>query len=108
MDMPVKRLGAASLLAFVSACVGTMDSLHFVKGETPQGQTCEVTVTEAGTGRPMERERVQGNFSVRYMASGPFPPKVDVSAYCNGVKVKEVKAVGARSANEIDLGKLAP
>jgi hypothetical protein len=104
----VKRLGAALLLACVSACIGTMDSLHFVKGETPPGQTCEVTVTEAATGRPMEKEQVQGKFSVKYMASGPFPPKVDVSAYCNGVKVKEVKAVVARGANEIDIGKLAP
>jgi hypothetical protein len=56
----------------------------------------------------MEQEKVQGKFSVRYVASGPFPPKVDIAAHCNGVKVKEVKAVGARSANEIELGKLAP
>jgi hypothetical protein len=55
----------------------------------------------------MEKEKVQGQFSVRYIASGPFPPKVDIAAYCNGLKVKELKAVSAR-ANEIDLGKLAP
>jgi hypothetical protein len=85
-----------------------MDSLHFVKGEAPQGQSCEVAITEARTGRPMEREKVPGKFSLSYTASGPFPPNVDIAAYCNERKVKELRGIGARNLNEIDLGKLAP
>jgi hypothetical protein len=85
-----------------------MDSIHFVKGEAPQGQSCEIAITEARTGRPMEREKVQGNFSVKYIASGPFPPRIDIAAYCNERKVKELKNIRAGHLNEIDLGKLAP
>jgi hypothetical protein len=56
----------------------------------------------------MEKEKVEGKFSVRYIASGPFPPRIDIAANCDGVRVKELRAVRAGDANEIDLGTLAP
>jgi hypothetical protein len=51
---------------------------------------------------------VTGSFSVSYVASGPFPSKVDVAAYCNGAKVKELKGISPRSTGDTNLGKLAP
>ena len=85
-----------------------MDSLHTVKGEAPSARDCEVTVAETDSGRVSAREKVQGVFSVSYMASGPFPSKVDVAAYCNGTKVKELKGISPRAVGEANLGKLAP
>ncbi len=96
------------VLSLAPGCVGTMDSLHEVKGEAPVARDCEVTVTEASDARVRAREKVSGTFSVSYMASGPFPSKVDVAAYCGGVKVKEVKGISPRSMGDTDLGKLAP
>ena len=107
-DEPVSRFSAVLLAALTSGCVGTMDSLHAVKGQAPQTPGCDVAVSEAGTGRLIRKEKVHGNFSVDYTAGGPFPPKVDIAAYCNGTKVKELKAVAPRTVGEIDLGKLAP
>jgi hypothetical protein len=33
---------------------------------------------------------------------------MDIAAYCDGTKVKELKAVAPRQAEEVDLGTLAP
>ena len=107
MDAP-RIPGVLVILALASGCVGTMDSLHAVTGEAPAARKCEVTVTEPNTARVSAREKVSGAFSVSYMASGPFPPKVDVTAYCDGVKVKEMKGISPRSMGDTDLGKLAP
>ena len=85
-----------------------MDSLHAVTGEAPDGSNCEVTVTEPDSARVSRKAKVSGAFSVSYMASGPFPSKVDVTAYCDGVKVKEMKGISPRNAGDTDLGKLAP
>ena len=85
-----------------------MDSLHTVNGEAPPASNCEVTVTEADVARVNRKQKVAGAFSVTYMASGPFPPKVDVTAYCDGVKVKEVKGISPRNVGDTNLGKLAP
>jgi hypothetical protein len=104
----VRYLSVAAVLASASSCIGTMDSLHAVKGEAPSAGNCEITVTEADGSRVVEKEKVSGVFSVSYMASGPFPPKVDVAASCNGVKVRELKGISPRNAGDTDLGKLAP
>ena len=84
-----------------------MDSLHAVRGEAPAGANCEITVTERDSAR-VRKEKVSGAFSVSYTSSGPFPPQVDVTAYCDGVKVKEMKGISPRNAGDTDLGKLAP
>jgi hypothetical protein len=101
-------LSIVAVLGLASGCIGTMDSLHAVKGEAPVARDCEVTVAEADSGRVSAREKVSGAFSVSYMASGPFPPKVDVAAYCNGAKVKEMKGISPRHVGDTNLGKLAP
>ena len=107
MDAP-RIASVALILAVASGCIGTMDSLHAVKGEAPAGSNCEVTVTEPDSARVSRQEKVSGTFSVSYIASGPFPPKVDVAAYCDGVKVKEMKGISPRNVGDTDLGKLAP
>ena len=97
-----------AILVLASGCIGTMDSLHAVRGEAPAGSNCEVTVTQPNNAGVTTKEKVSGPFSVSYMASGPFPPKVDVTAYCDGVKVKEMKGISPRNVGDTDLGKLAP
>jgi len=101
-------LSIVAVLGLASGCIGTMDSLHAVKGEAPVSRDCEVTVAETQSGRLSAKEKVSGVFSVAYMASGPFPPKVDVAAYCNGAKVKEMKGISPRDVGDTNLGKLAP
>lgn len=101
------RLSTACLLALVAACA-TVDSVHPVKGEAPRTGDCEIAVSETGTARVIRKEKVQGSFSMSFTSSGPFPPNVDVAAYCNGAKVKELKSIAPRNLREIDLGKLAP
>jgi hypothetical protein len=103
-----RYIGAIGILAVTSACVGTADSLHFVRGEAPAVGGCEVTVTEAGRPDRLTREAVQGPFAVSYTLGGPFPRKVDVVAYCNGVKVKELKSISPRGTGDAELGKIAP
>ena len=103
-----RYLSVVLILPLMYGCIGTIDSLHAVRGEAPSAGNCEVTVAENDGARLVEREKVSGAFSVRYMASGPFPAKVDVAAYCNGIKVKELKGISPRTAGDIDLGKLAP
>ena len=100
--------GVVAMLALASGCAGTVDSLHAVRGEAPLGGNCEVTVTEPDSARVSRKEKVSGAFSVSYTASGPFPPKVDVTAYCDGIKVKELKGISPRNVGDTDLGKLAP
>jgi hypothetical protein len=92
----------------LAACVGTADSLHVVRGEAPEAGDCEVAVTEAGNAHRLAREKVRGTFAVDYTLGGPFPRNVDIAAYCNGVKVKELRSVSPRGVGDADLGKLAP
>jgi hypothetical protein len=99
------RLIGATVL--VSGC-GTMDSLHYVKGQAPSSSACEVVVSESGGTHVKAQDTVSGSFAVSYTAGGPFPSKVDVAAYCNGIKVKELKGISPRSAGDTDLGTLAP
>jgi len=93
-------------LLLLTGCVGTMDSLHYVVGEAPGNAQCEVRLTEAGTAESIRKETVQGKFRISFTASGPFPSRVDVAAYCDGIKVKELKAVAPRKMDTIDLGEL--
>ena len=104
----MNRFFTALLVAPLAACVGTMDSLHAVNGKAPKDGTCEVRITETSTSRLVKTERVRGIFSVSYQASGPFPATVDIAAYCAGAKVRELKAISARNAGDINLGKIAP
>jgi hypothetical protein len=104
----VRYLGVASTLALASGCIGTVDSLHYVSGEAPSAANCEVSISEAGGARQLKSEKVRGAFRVSYIASGPFPPRVDVAAYCDGTKVKEAKGVSPRNVGDTDFGKLAP
>ena len=85
-----------------------MDSIHTIKGDAPELRTCDVTVTEAGSARLLRKEQVRGAFSFEFVSAGPLPPKLDIAAYCDGTKVKEVRDIAPRTAGEIDLGKLAP
>ena len=102
------RCASVLVLALTSACAGTMDSVHTVRGQAPEWRNCEVAVTESGTGRVVQKAGVIGNFSVEYTVGGLFPPTMDIAAYCDGTKVKELKAVAPRRAEEVDLGTLAP
>src|SRR6266850_6281578 len=104
----MRRLITLFVLSPLAACLGTIESLHVVKGEAPQGANCEILISEARSGRVTDVEKVQGSFRVQYVASGPFPPKLNIAAYCDQQKIKELKNVAARGLNEIDLGKLAP
>jgi hypothetical protein len=93
----------------MAGCVGTADSLHVVKGEAPEVGDCEVTVTEAGDTHRLTSQKVRGAFAVDYTLGGPFPRKVDIAAYCNGIKVKELKNISPRGeGRDADLGKFAP
>ena len=94
-------------MVLIPGC-GTMDSLHYVKGQAPSSSNCEVVVSESGGTHVKAKDNVSGSFAVSYTAGGPFPSKVDVAAYCNGVKVKELKGISPRSAGDTDLGRLAP
>ena len=85
-----------------------MDSLHSVIGIAATNRACEVKVLETGTSREITKEPVQGKFSISYLASGPFPAKVDISAYCDGTMVKELKAIAPRDRGAVDLGILPP
>ena len=106
--MNLKRyLGVLGVFIFVSGCVGTLDSLHVVKGEAPLSDNCEVIVTDPLTAGVIANEKVAGIFSVVYVSGGVLP-EVDVTAYCNGAKVRALKAVAPRNVGDIDLGKLAP
>ena len=107
MGTVAKPLAVVFLSVLVTGCVGTMDALHAVEGETVANDLCEVKVTEASSGRLVENVQVRGKFSVTYVASGPFPPTVDVAAFCGGNKVREVKGVGPRDGT-VNLGKIAP
>jgi hypothetical protein len=93
---------------FLLGCVGTMDSVHTVEGEAPADARCEVRVLRSGTSEVIKQQAVSGRFSISYLASGPAPGKVDVTAYCNGSKVREVPAFAPRGMEVIDLGVLAP
>ena len=99
-------LGLAALLILAPGC-GTMDSLHYVTGEAPRAANCEVLITEVDDAYE-KKEQVSGSFKVSYIASGPFPSRVDVAAYCDGMKVKELKGISPRRVGDTDLGKLAP
>jgi hypothetical protein len=103
-----RYLTSIGFLALASACVGTIDSLHYVQGEAPSSAGCEVLVSEAGSSHEKAREKVSGSFRVGYTAGGPFPSDVDIAAYCDGVKVKELKGVSPRQVGNTNLGKLAP
>lgn len=83
-----------------------MDSLHVVKGDAPKGASCEVVVTSGAD--VLRREEVNGSFEVTYIAAGPLPSKVDVTAYCGGRSVKEIKGIAPRSVGDVELGKLQP
>ena len=104
----VKRLAFVLLSAPLAGCVGTIDSLHTVEGEAPTNASCEVRITEAGTPRLVKKQEVEGKFSVTYVASGPFPSEIDVTAFCGGAKVKEVKNVSPRREGTVSLGIIAP
>ena len=96
------------IVALLSGCVGTIDSLHYVAGEAPTDRGCEVKVLGTGTADVFAHERVRGKFSVGYTSSGPFPPRVDIVAYCDGAKIKELKRIAPRDYGTIDLGQLSP
>src|SRR5262245_15504570 len=82
-------------------CVGTMDSLHAVKGEAPHSGSCDISVVDTETGGLLAFREVAGTFSVTYTAGG-YVPRVDVLAYCNNAKVRDLKAVSPRSVGDID------
>jgi hypothetical protein len=105
--MRIAVLSAVSLIN-LTACVGTMDSLHSVEGLAPDDGSCRVVISEAGTSRVVRSEHVRGKFSVSYSAGGPFPPRVDIAGVCNGKAVKQLKAVAPRTIGVADLGTLAP
>jgi hypothetical protein len=105
--MRITLLGAVSIIN-LSACVGTMDSLHSVEGLAPDDGSCRVVVSEAGTSRVVSSESVRGKFSTSYTAGGPFPPKVDIAGVCNGKTVKQLRAVAPRATGVANLGTLAP
>jgi len=65
-----------------------------------------VVVAESVTGRVLQKDAVIGRFSLDYNATRLFPPRVDVTAYCGGAKVKELKNLAPGSEPEVDLGKL--
>jgi hypothetical protein len=104
----VRYLSIVWILVSASGCVGTIDSLHYTKGDAPSAGNCEITVTEADGAYLVKKEKVSGVFSVSYTAGGPFPPKVDVAAFCNGAKTKELRRISPRTAGDTDLGKLLP
>jgi hypothetical protein len=89
-------------------CVGTMDSIHLISGETQEKVECVVRVTRAGTSELITERMVQGRFSVSYLAAGPMPSKVDVAVYCGNSKVKEIRDIIPRRMPTIEFGKLPP
>ena len=95
-------------VAALFGCVGTVDSVHSVQGDAPGSGECNVTVTKGDSSNVIASETVRESFSVYYGAAGPFPSSVDITARCNGVIVKELKAVSPRSSGNIQLGTLAP
>ena len=99
---------SAVLVTSLSACVGTMDSVHSVEGLAPDDGSCRVVISEADTSRVVRAENVRGKFSVGYTVGGPFPHKVDIAGVCNGKTVKQLKAVAPRAMGVADLGTLAP
>jgi hypothetical protein len=103
----VRCLGLAALLMLASGCM-PVDSLHYVTGEAPQSSNCEILVSEIDDSYEKTREKVSGPFRLSYVASGPFPSRVNVAAYCDGTKVKELKGISPRRVGNTDLGKLAP
>ena len=98
------------LVPFLAAACATTttDFPYRVKGETPQAATCEVVVAESVTGRVLQRDAVIGRFFLDYNAAKLFPPRIDVTAYCGGAEVKELKNLAPGSEREVDLGKLEP
>src|SRR5882762_574941 len=102
-----RYLGLVALMILAPGC-GTMDSLHYVTGEAPRSAHCEILVSEVGDSYEKAKEKVSGSFKVGYIASGPFPSRVNVAAFCDGAKVKELKGISPRRVGNTDLGKLAP
>lgn len=93
------------LLVIASGC----HSVHLIKGHAPEDGSCEVVKTVAFAPPSVSRQTVRGDFAITHIAGGLFPPSVDIVAYCNGVKVKELKGVAPlRAGKEIDLGNVAP
>jgi len=107
VKMRIALLSAISVIN-LSACIGTIDSLHSVEGTAPNDGSCHVVISETGTQRVITSENVRGNFAVTYIAGGPFPVRVDIAGLCNGKTVKELKAVAPRNIGIANLGILAP
>jgi len=103
-----RHLQLAVYLVPLLGCVGTLDSLHRVDGTAPITGSCEVVVNVAGTTDMLARESVKGAFSVVYLTSSLVPPDVDVVATCNGVTLRNLKAISARTSPNVQLGNLAP
>ena|SRR5260221_10699010 len=98
-----RSIGTAALVAMLSAC----DSLHHIKGEAPAGRDCEVVTTTAYSPPVVHTQKVQGKFSLDYTAGGvPFAPRVNIAAYCDGIKVRELTV--SPTLKDTDLGILAP
>ena len=103
------RSSALLVAVLAAACATpTTDFPYRVNGETPQAAACEVVIAESDTGRVLRRDGVIGRFSLDYNAARLFSPRVDVTAYCGGAKVKELKNLAPGSEREVDLGKLEP
>ena len=106
--LSLHRVPLVAYLVPLAGCVGTVDSMHRVDGTAPTTGDCEIVVNVAGTTDTLVRESVNGTFSVVYLAAGLVPPDVDVVASCNGVTLRNLKAVPARSSKIVQLGILAP
>ena len=105
MAKSLKEFAVLLLLGLVSGC----DSLHFIRGQAPEDGGCEITTTAEYTPPISQTQKVRGNFSISHVAGGPFPPPLDIVAYCNGTKVKELKNISPRQmGRDIELGKIAP
>jgi len=99
---------SAMLVPGLSACVGTADSLHEVRGVAPANDACHVAVLETGTSRVIQSQDVRGEFTMTYSVGGLGSPTVDITATCNGKLVRQLKAVRPRAVGVADLGTLAP
>ena len=106
--MRMTRAVALVTAGTLGGCIGTIDTLHYVEGTAPSDRTCEVKVSESRDSYVLAKETVQGTFSVTYMASGPFPSRVNIAAYCGGAKIKELTRIAPRDHDTINLGHLSP
>jgi hypothetical protein len=70
--------------------------------------SCEVSTTTAYDPPAIRTEKVRGKFKIGHTGAGLFAPRFDVVAFCDGVKVKELKNLFPLYVGDVDLGTLAP